>query len=164
MDREKIAELGLSVNQIAQVIQTNVGGSRAGVYREGGEEFPIVVRLQPQDRLSTLDLSNVPVRTASGEILPVSAVVTTENRRSPTEIERFDGQRVTYITANLKSGEALGDAVEKLRAELRDFTLPQGFTIVFSGEYEEQQKAQTDFLLINTHGSCFNLYGNGRAV
>lgn len=147
VDREKIAELGLSVRQIAEVIQTNVGGSRAGVYREGGDEFPIVVRLQPEDRLSTLDLSNVPVRTSNGEILPVSAVVSTENRRSPTDIERVDGQRVTYITANLKSGEALGDAVEKVRTELRDFAMPKGFSIVFSGEYEEQQKAQTDFLL-----------------
>jgi len=147
VDREKIADLGLSVSQIAEVIQTNVGGSRAGVYREGGDEFPIVVRLQPQDRLSTLDLSNVPVRTGSGEILPVSAVVRAEYKRSPTDIERIDGQRVTYITANLKSGEALGDVVEKVRAELRDFSLPKGFSIIFSGEYEEQQKAQTDFII-----------------
>jgi HAE1 family hydrophobic/amphiphilic exporter-1 len=147
VDREKIADLGLSVNQVAQVIQTNVGGSRAGVYREGGEEFDIVVRLQPEDRLSALDLSNVPVRSGTGKILPISSVVHTEQRRSPTDIERVDGQRVTYITANLKSGAALGDAVDKVRSKLRDFTLPKGFSIVFSGEYEEQQKAQTDFIL-----------------
>ncbi|MFH1853457.1 MAG: efflux RND transporter permease subunit [Candidatus Neomarinimicrobiota bacterium] len=147
VDREKIANLGLSVSQVAQVIQTNVGGSRGGVYREGGEEFPIVVRLQPDDRLNTLDLSNVTVRSGSGEILPVSAVVRTENRRSPTQIDRVDGQRVTYITGNLKSGAALGDVVEYLRAELREFSLPKGYTIVFSGEYEEQQKAQKDFIL-----------------
>ena len=147
VDREKIADLGLSVNQVAQVIQTNVGGSRAGVYREGGEEFDIVVRLQPEDRLSALDLSNVPVRSGTGKILPISSVVRTEPRRSPTDIERVDGQRVTYITANLKSGAALGDAVDKVRSKLRDFSLPKGFSIVFSGEYEEQQKAQTDFIL-----------------
>jgi HAE1 family hydrophobic/amphiphilic exporter-1 len=147
VDREKIADLGLSVNQVAQVIQTNVGGSRAGVYREGGEEFDILVRLQPEDRLSALDLSNVSVRSGSGEILPVSAVVRTEPRRSPTDIERIDGQRVTYITANLKSGAALGDVVDEVRTNLRDFTLPKGYSIVFSGEYEEQQKAQTDFIL-----------------
>ncbi len=147
IDREKIADLGMTVSQVAQVIQTNVGGSRGGVFREGGEEFPIVVRLQPSDRLSTLDLSNVPVRTGTGEILPVSAVIRTENRRSPTQIDRIDGQRVTYITANLISGAALGDVVEKLRSELRDYALPKGFSIVFSGEYEEQQKAQDDFIL-----------------
>ena len=147
VDREKIADLGLSVSQVAEVIQTNVGGSRAGVFREGGEEFPITVRLQPDDRLSTLDLGNVPVRTGSGLIIPVSAVVHTEHRRSPTTIERIDGQRVTYITANLRSGAALGDVIEKLEGELRDFTLPESFSLVFSGEYEEQQKARRDFTL-----------------
>ena len=56
--RELLFNTSESHKQIAEVIQTNVGGSRAGVFREGGEEFPIVVRLQPQDRLSTLDLGN----------------------------------------------------------------------------------------------------------
>jgi HAE1 family hydrophobic/amphiphilic exporter-1 len=147
IDREKIANVGMSVNQIAQVIQTNIGGSRAGVFREGGEEFPIIVRLQPEDRLTTLDLSSVPVRTGTGEILPVSAVAHTERRRSPTSIRRIDGQRVTYVTANLQSGAALGSVIEELREELRGFTLPAGFSLLFGGEYEEQQEAQRDFML-----------------
>lgn len=147
VDREKAADLGLTVSQIAEVIQTNVGGGRAGVYREGGEEFPIMVRLQPDDRLNTHDLRNVTVRTSSGQVIPVSAVVSSERRRSPTEIERVDGQRVTYITANLESGAALGNVVGKLEDLLYNFPLPQGFSLIFSGEYEEQQEAQTDFLL-----------------
>jgi HAE1 family hydrophobic/amphiphilic exporter-1 len=106
-----------------------------------------MVRLQPEDRLSTVDLANVSVRTAGGQILPVSSVVSTQRRRSPTEIERVDGQRVTYITANLESGAALGDVVEKLQDRLYDFPLPEGFSLIFSGEYEEQQKAEADFFL-----------------
>ena len=66
IDREKIAKLGLTVRQVAEVIQTNIGGSRAGVFREGGDEFPIIVRLRPNDRLSTLDLKNVSLRTTFG--------------------------------------------------------------------------------------------------
>jgi HAE1 family hydrophobic/amphiphilic exporter-1 len=147
IDREKIADLGLSVSGIAQVIQTNVGGSRAGVFREGGEEFPIVVRLKPTDRLTTLDLASVPVRTAGGTILPVSAVVETERRRSPTAIERVDGQRVTYVSANLQSGVALGDVIEELRSRLRELALPPDFSLLFGGEYEEQQRARRDFTL-----------------
>jgi HAE1 family hydrophobic/amphiphilic exporter-1 len=147
IDREKIADLGLTVNEIAQVIQTNVGGGNAGVFRKGGEEYPIVVRLQPEDRLSTNDLRNVSVRTANGDVIPVSAVVSTERRKSPTEIERVDGQRVTYITANLESGAALGNVVKKLQDRLYGIPLPEGFSLIFSGEYQEQQEAQTDFLL-----------------
>jgi len=147
IDREKIANLGLSVGDIARVIQTNVGGSQAGVFREGGEEFPIVVRLQPDDRLSTLDLGNVTVRTGTGRIVPVSSVVNTERRRGPTAIERVDGQRVTYITANLQSGAALGDVIQEVQDKLRDLTLPRDFSLIFSGEYLEQQKARKDFIL-----------------
>jgi len=147
VDREKIANLGLSVRQVAEVIQANVGGSRAGVFREGGEEYPITVRLQPIDRLSTNDLSNVVVRTDGGQIIPVSSIVHSERRRTPIEIERVDGQRVTYITANLVSGAALGDVVEDLQEELRQFPMPEGYSLIYGGEYEEQQKAQKDFLL-----------------
>lgn len=147
IDREKIANYGLSVSRIAEIIQTNIGGGRAGVFREKGEEYPIMVRLQPEDRLTTLDLNNVSINTTDGQVLPVSAVVATERRRSPTEIERVDGQRVTYITANLESGAALGDVVAKLQDELYNFSLPEGFSLIFSGEYEEQQEAQSDFFL-----------------
>ncbi|MDH4157497.1 MAG: efflux RND transporter permease subunit, partial [candidate division Zixibacteria bacterium] len=118
-----------------------------GIFREGGEEYPIMVRLQPADRLSTEDLRNISVRTADGQILPVSALVSTKRQRSPTDIERIDGQRVTYITANLESGAPLGNVIEKLQRQLYDFPLPKGFSLIFSGEYEEQRKAQTDFLL-----------------
>jgi HAE1 family hydrophobic/amphiphilic exporter-1 len=147
IDREKIADLGLSVNRVAEVVQTNIGGSRAGMFREGGEEFPIVVRLQPEDRLTTLDLASISVRAAGGQVLPVSAVAHTQRRRSPTDIERVDGQRVTYITANLESGAALGDVIEELRAELSDFALPPDFSLLFGGEYEEQQRARRDFTM-----------------
>ena len=147
VDREKIADLGLSVSDVARIIQTNIGGSQAGVYRESGDEFPIMVRLQPQDRLSTLDLKNVSVPAGNGQILPVSAVVHTEQRRSPTEIDRINSQRVVYITANLINGAALGTVIGKLQNVLKGYPLPEGFSLIFSGEYEEQQKAQRDFML-----------------
>jgi len=146
-DREKIAGLGLTGREVAQAIQANVGGSRAGVYREGGDEFDIMVRLQESDRMSTLDLNNISVRTASGETVPVSTVINQQASQGPETINRINGQRVTFITANLESGVPLGNAVEKIRAELSDLVLPMGFSIVYGGEYEEQQRAQADFLI-----------------
>lgn len=146
-DREKIAELGLTGREIAEAIQANVGGTRAGVYRDGGDEFPIIVRLQESDRMSTLDLDNISVRTASGDIVPVSTVIDQDAGRGPVSINKINGQRVTYVTANLEGGVPLGEAVEKIQAELSDLVLPAGFSIVYGGEFEEQQKAQTDFMI-----------------
>lgn len=144
-DRDKIADLGLAVRDVAQVIQTNIGGSRAGSYRIGGDEYPITVRLRPEDRLGTLDLDNISIRTPEGGVLPISSVIKKESARGPEDINRINGQRVTNITANLESGVALGDAVQAIQAELSDFPLPSGFNIVFGGEWEEQQKAAADF-------------------
>src|SRR5699024_9226785 len=146
-NREKIADLGLSVREVAQVIQTNVGGSRAGSFRIGGDEFPITVRLQPEDRLSTTDLENIAIRTPDGVVLPVSAVVSKRKGRGPTDIRRVNSQRVSYISANLESGVALGEAVETIRDKLSDLQLPEGVSIVYGVEYQEQKKAAADFRL-----------------
>ncbi len=146
-DREKVSRLGLSVNEVARTIQTNVGGTQAGVFRVDAEEWPITVRLRPEDRLSVLDLDNISIRTADGSILPISTVAHQEFTRMPENINRINNQRVTYITANLERGVALGDAVNMMEAELAEFPMPDGFSVYFGGEYEEQQQAQRDFTM-----------------
>lgn len=144
-DREKISDLGLTIGEVASVIQTNVGGSRAGTYRIGGDEYPIIVRLRADDRLSVLDLRNISIRSPEGEVLPITAVVSQRKGRGPTDINRINSQRVSYISATLQSGVPLGSAVEWIQAELAGLQIPDGFSIVYSGEYEEQQKAAADF-------------------
>ena len=145
--RDKISALGLTVQEVAQAVQTNVGGSRAAVYRDGGDQFPIVVRLRPEDRLSVQDLDNVSIRTPNGQAVPISSLVSTSRGRGPTSIQRINGQRVTYISATLTSDAVLGEVVERARQELSDISLPEGFSITFGGEYREQQKAQQDFMI-----------------
>ena len=146
-DRERMASLGIGVADVSRAIQSSIGGSRAGVYREQGDEVDIIVRLRPEDRLNVQDIDNISVRAADGQVVPVSSLVTTTYDRGPTNIRRVDSQRVTYINANLESGVALGDAVEAIQAELANINLPEGFSIVYGGEYEEQIKAQRDFVM-----------------
>jgi len=146
-DRERIAELGLSIREVARTVQANVGGVEASRLREGGEEYPILVRLRPEDRLTDRDLRSVSLRTPGGATVPLSAVVRTRRGRGPTEIERVDGQRVTYVTAGLESGVTLGEGVEAARRELSEIVLPEDFSVLFGGEYKEQQEAQRDFTI-----------------
>jgi HAE1 family hydrophobic/amphiphilic exporter-1 len=146
-DRARIYDLGLSVQDVGQAIQTNVGGSRAGYFREGGEQFPVTVRLRPDDRLTLQDLDAIAVRTPEGEMVPISALVDRESARGPTQVNHVDGQRVTYITANLESGVALGDGISRVREQLASLQLPDGFSIVFGGAWQEQQEARRDFLI-----------------
>jgi len=146
-DRERIAELGLSIREVARTVQANVGGVEASRLRDNGEEYPIRVRLRPEDRLTARDLRSISLRTPDGATVPLSALMHTRRGRGPTEIERVDGQRVTYVTAGLESGVTLGEAVEAARRELAEVPLPEDFSILFSGEYQEQQEAQRDFAI-----------------
>lgn len=146
-DRARIAELGLTVGEVARIVQANVGGLRAGEFREGGEEYPIVVRLRPEDRLTGDDLRNISLRTPAGAIVPLSAVVSRERGRGPVEIDRVDSQRVTFISASLDDGVALGDAVARIREAIGDVALPADFGVRFGGLYEEQQRARRDFII-----------------
>ena len=146
-DRARIASMGLSVEDVGRAVQTSVGGSRAGYFREGGEQFPIVVRLRPEDRLTAQDLGSISVRNAGGQMVPVSSLVQRQTDRGPTQIRHVDGQRVQYITAELESGVALGDAVERIRERLAGLQLPTGFSVVFGGAWEEQQQSSRDFLI-----------------
>ncbi len=146
-DRARIANMGLAVDDLASTVQTSLAGSRAGYFREGGEQFPIMVRLRPEDRLTTQDLDGISVRTPEGQMIPVSSVVRRENSRGPTRIQHIDGQRVLFITADLEEGVALGDAVEQIRQRLDGLPLPAGFSVVFGGAWEEQQQATRDFVI-----------------
>ena len=147
IDREKVAELGLGVNDIATTIQTNVGGSQAGVFRIDGEERPIMVRLRPEDRLELEDIERISIRGQNGEIVPISSVVTHDRSRAPTSVNRVNGQRVMYLSAELEEGETLGEAVPRMEAALADIQFPEGYSVYFGGEYEEQQQAQNDFIM-----------------
>jgi HAE1 family hydrophobic/amphiphilic exporter-1 len=83
--------------------------------------------------------------TAVGGMVPLSAVVRRERGRGPTAIEHVDGQRVTYVTADLEGDLPLGEAVARIQRELEGEALPEGFSLLFGGEYVEQQEAQRDF-------------------
>jgi len=80
-------------------------------------------------------------------VVPLDSVVSRVAGRGPVEIDRVDGQRVTYINASLETGVPLGDAIEVIRGALADLELPVGFSVYFGGEYQEQQEARRDFVI-----------------
>jgi HAE1 family hydrophobic/amphiphilic exporter-1 len=80
-------------------------------------------------------------------VIPLSALVERRRERGPVEIDRVDAQRVTYISATLEGGVALGDAVRQVRRDLEGVTIPEGFALLFGGQYEEQQAARRDFTI-----------------
>ena len=94
-----------------------------------------------------LDKDKNPVLDKNGTVVPVGSLVDKVQGRGPTGITRVNSQRVTFVTANLQSGVALSEAVERIQARIKDVPVPDGFSVVFGGEYQQQEEAASDFNL-----------------
>ncbi len=141
IDREKIARLGLTMSDVAGVIETNLAGTRATVLRRGGHEYDIFVRLAEGDRRRLADLDKLTLVSARGDRVPLASVVSVHPSRGPVVVERKDQERVIYVSANL-AGRDLGSVATDVRRAIAGVEVPQGFAVTLGGEYEEQQKAQ----------------------
>jgi hydrophobic/amphiphilic exporter-1 (mainly G- bacteria), HAE1 family len=146
INRDKIARMGLSMDQVAGIIETNVAGSRATVLRQAGREYDIVVRLAEPDRELLADVNQVSLVSAAGETVPLRNVVDVRYAKGPVIIDRKDQERIINVTANAEAGRDLGSLAEAARTALRQVDVPGGFAIVVGGEYEEQQKATRQLL------------------
>jgi HAE1 family hydrophobic/amphiphilic exporter-1 len=141
VDRDKASLMGLSVSQLANNLRTAIGGSRATMYREGGDEFNVLVRLQEQDRNSLGQMNQVPIAPPIGSrTIPVSSIIRTQRVEGPVSIERMDQERVVTVSANLGDRD-MGSVAQDIEREIRKLNLPKEFFILFGGELEEQQKS-----------------------
>jgi HAE1 family hydrophobic/amphiphilic exporter-1 len=146
VDRPKASSLGLNVSDLADTLRTTVGGRIATRFRQGGNEYNILVRLEEEDRRELASIERVPVATPSGQAVPVSELVMLERREGPVSIERRDQERIVTVRGSI-AGRDLGSVMQDLDARLRELPLPNEFTLFYGGEYQEQQKAFRELAL-----------------
>jgi hydrophobic/amphiphilic exporter-1 (mainly G- bacteria), HAE1 family len=140
VDREKANAMGLSVAEIADTMETAIGGTRASMFREQGDEFDILVRLAEEDRIDISQLDRVSIQLPDGRTIPAGDLVNLQRREGPVEITRADQQRMIVVSGVIEDRD-LGSVVEELREKLAAVPRPAGFEFVFGGEYEQQQEA-----------------------
>lgn len=140
VDRQKAADMKLTVSDIANLLQTVLSGTSAGNYREGGTEYRIRVQLKGAEKKDLRELLDLPVTNAEGQPVVLRNVVEVRPRRGPVLIERKDQERVVYVNANF-SGRDLGSILSDIREGFRSVPVPRDFSILFGGDYEEQQKS-----------------------
>ncbi|MDP6559339.1 MAG: efflux RND transporter permease subunit, partial [Candidatus Binatia bacterium] len=140
IDREKAANLGVPVSILAQTLETSLGGTRASLFREGGDEFNILVRLAEKDRRNLNGLLDLIVPTASGKPVSLKNLVRLEERRGPMEVQRMDQERVITVSGEV-TGRDMGSTIQELRSRMGGIALPSDTSIVFGGDYREQQEA-----------------------
>lgn len=145
LDRKKIADLGLTIREVTEVIETAIAGSSAGNYQNQGHSYRILVQLKDAEKKSIDEVLNLTMTTKDGQQVALRNFVHTQANHAPAEITRKDQQRQVTVQANI-SGRDLGSVAQDIKKKLKQIPLPSGFDIHLSGSFEEQQKAFTDLL------------------
>ncbi|MCP2519483.1 efflux RND transporter permease subunit [Candidatus Aminicenantes bacterium AC-335-K20] len=142
INREYASRSGLTVGQIASVVQTATLGKIATRYRVGGEEIDIRVRLQEKDRDSIEDLKKIKILSPFGKSLYLAQVADFKRGIGPIQINRENQMRKISVTANI-AGRDLGSIVRDIRKRLSGIEkyIPSGYFVEIGGQYKEMQNA-----------------------
>ncbi|MAY52753.1 MAG: copper transporter [Flavobacteriaceae bacterium] len=152
VDREKAGELGISAGQVGQQLRNAIFGTKAGIYKEDGEDYDIYVRFNEESRYNASAIFNqtMTFRTNTGQLrnVPVSAVATKRNNSGFSAIKHRDTKRVVTVYSALAPGYTdAGAVVSQIQNEMRNFDgIPDDINIDFTGQIEEQNK-QMAFLM-----------------
>ena len=163
IDRQAAADMKLSVSQIGQTIQTVLMGTQASYFREAGREFRILVKVKDSEKLDVERLLDLTLTNSDGEPVSLRNVVNVRPRRGPQRIERRDRDRVFNISGEI-AGRDLGSVLGDIREGLRSVPIPRNFSVGFTGDYEEQQKAFRELLLSIILSLRSRLHDHGHAI
>lgn len=151
IDRKKAGQLGVSASQVGQQLRNSIFGTKAGVYKEDGEDYDIYVRFNEDLRYNTNALFNQNIifrDPASGRVkeIPVSAVASQKNTSGYSAIKHIELERIVTVYSGVVPGANPNEIVTILKKELLDFEMPEGTAYAFTGEMEEQEE-QMMFLM-----------------
>lgn len=148
-DREKLAMNGLNVATAATFLRNRVNGAVASYYREDGEEYDILVRLEKKYRESTTDLENITLyNTTTGAAVKVRDVGRVIETETPPAIQRMDRSRYVKISGSVGHGYAMSDIIAGTVEGLNKMDLPAGIDWELGGSYEDQQDTFRDLFLL----------------
>ena len=146
--RAELSRFGLSVNDVMSLIRNGIGGESAGQVINGNERYDIYVRLQAQSRNNVDAIRALRLQSANGAWVRLSDVATVEIESGPPQIRRDDVQRRVVIQANVQ-GRDMGSVVADIQRRIAaDVELPPGYSLVYGGQFENQQRAQRRLLIV----------------
>lgn len=140
-DRNKLAQYGLQVNSLNEVVQSAFAGAQAGVIFEGEKRFDLVVRLQEQKRQDLSDIQNLYINLPNRSQIPLKEVAEVNYESGPMQISRDNTNRRTYVGINIRDRD-VKSVVEDIQEELdAKFSLPAGYYIRYGGAFENLERA-----------------------
>jgi cobalt-zinc-cadmium resistance protein CzcA len=147
-DREKLARYGLTIGQVAEIIETAFNGLEVTDVYEGDRITSVLIRLPEKFRQDEEALKNLLLDAPSGEKVPLALVADIRRSEGPQTIFRENLMRRKIVLCNVVKRD-VGGFVEEVRKAIEEkVALPQGYFVTFGGQYESQQQALRHLALL----------------
>lgn len=148
VNRDAAARYGINADEILEVVQAGIGGKGVSTLIDGTKRFDIQVWLAPEFRNSVQSISNIPIRTQSGALIPLGNVANVELGEGYSFIRREQLQRYAVIQMDVK-GRDVDSFVKEAEAKIRQqVKLPEGYIMEWGGAFENQQRAMAKLAVI----------------
>jgi multidrug efflux pump len=136
INRDKAAQMGVGVDTIGRTLETLLGGREVTRFKQAGEQYSVLVQLDPFSRATPRDLTALYVRGDGGSLTALSNLVAVTETVAPKELNHFDRQRAAVISANIAPGYTLGEALAFMDKAAKE-TLPKSAHTALDGQSRE---------------------------
>lgn len=147
VNRDKAADLGVSVEVVAKAIETMLGGRNVTRYKRDAEQYDVIVQTEASGRSTPEDIEGIYVRGRNDAMIPLSSLVTVREAVSPRELNHFGQRRAASITANLAPDYSLGQALTFMN-ETSARVLKPGYSTDLNGTSREFKSSQGALVIV----------------
>jgi cobalt-zinc-cadmium resistance protein CzcA len=148
VDRNALARYALNVEDVQDLIEMAIGGKNVGSLIEGERRFDITVRYVPGARADNIALGNILVRTPEGGRVPLSQLAAIHIANGASIIARRENQRQVTVRTNVRGRDQGSFVAEAQRLFAKNIRLPEGYRVVWGGQFENLARAQKRLSLI----------------
>ena len=147
VDRERAADMGVSVEAVARAVETMLGGRNVTRYKREGEQYDVVVQTSTSGRDTPDDIEKIFVRGRNEAMIPLSALIKIREVVVPRELNHFGQRRSASITANLSAEYSLGAALEFMDATATKVLKP-GYATDLAGQSREFRNSSGSLAIV----------------
>ena len=147
VNRDKLADMGVSVQNVGLTLQTMLGGRQVTRFKSEGEQYDVMVQVAPRDRSTPNDISDIYVRARDGSMVQLSNVVDVKEGVAPQSLNHFQRLRAVTISGQVAPGYTLGQALQTMDQTARR-VLPQGTLTDLNGQSREFRDARGSIYLV----------------
>jgi multidrug efflux pump len=147
VDRERAADMGVSVELIARAVETMLGGRKVTRYKRNGEQYDVIVQTNPSGRNAPDDIEKIFVRGRLDTMIPLSALVKIREVVAPRELNHFGQRRSATITSNLSATYSMGEALDFMDVTAKKVLKP-GYITDLNGVSREFRKSADSLSLV----------------